>query len=457
MTSLARATHQTDPDYVPFPHRSVSIRIIPFLTLGFLAAYIDRVNVGFAKLQMAHELHMSESSFGLGAGLFFIGYVLCEIPSSLILERVGGRRWLSRILISWGVISMLGGLVTNETEFLVSRVALGVAEAGFMPGALFMLAQWIPGARRSRAVAAFMFGIPAASIIGAPLSGLILTHLSGFHGLSGWRWLFILEGLPPVCLGLWGWFALPDSLASAAWLTPEARQAAQAVLTSEASVQEPDAGVAAAFRNPAIWLIGAIDGAILLGLYTIAFWLPSFLKERLHDTPGISFSMIGLMVAIPHIAGALAMLLVGWSADRQQERRWHLFLPLLSGGVALALYAMPLHGVTWLLVTASFANAGLLSGLPSLWALPSSFLQGRAAATGLATACSFANLAGFVATSFMGVAIARFGGAEPVICVFAVTAILGGASVFLLPAPQKTTQIKNGHQDGARHPSEILS
>ncbi|NVN42519.1 MFS transporter [Asaia siamensis] len=457
MISHTGATRATVTDYVPFPYRSISIRIIPFLTLGFLAAYIDRVNVGFAKLQMAHDLHMSDSSFGLAAGLFFIGYVLCEIPSSLILARVGARRWLSRILISWGILSMLGGLVTNEAEFLVSRIALGVAEAGFMPGALFMLAEWIPGARRSRAVAAFMFGIPAASIVGAPLSGLILTHLSGFHGLSGWRWLFILEGLPPVCLGLWGWLALPDSLSSAAWLTPEARQAAHEILANEASQQEPDAGAVAAFRNPAIWLIGAIDGTILLGLYTIAFWLPSFLKERLHDAPGISFSMVGLMVAIPHIVGALAMLLVGWSADRQQERRWHLFLPLLAGGIALALYAMPLHGVTWLLVTASCANAGLLSGLPSLWALPSGFLKGHAAATGLATACSFANLAGFVATSFLGVAIVHFGGAQFVIWIFALTAILGGASVFLLPVPNRTVQAKSRCDDGPGHPSEILS
>ncbi|GBR20561.1 MFS transporter [Asaia spathodeae] len=457
MISHTGATRATVTDYVPFPYRSISIRIIPFLTLGFLAAYIDRVNVGFAKLQMAHDLHMSDSSFGLAAGLFFIGYVLCEIPSSLILARVGARRWLSRILISWGVLSMLGGLVTNEAEFLVSRIALGVAEAGFMPGALFTLAEWIPGARRSRAVAAFMFGIPAASIVGAPLSGLILTHLSGFHGLSGWRWLFILEGLPPVCLGLWGWLALPDSLSSAAWLTPEARQAAHEILANEASRQERDAGAAAAFRNPAIWLIGAIDGTILLGLYTIAFWLPSFLKERLHDAPGISFSMVGLMVAIPHIVGALAMLLVGWSADRQQERRWHLFLPLLAGGIALALYAMPLHGVTWLLVTASCANAGLLSGLPSLWALPSGFLKGRAAATGLATACSFANLAGFVATSFLGVAIVHFGGAQSIIWIFALTAILGGASVFLLPVPNRTVQAKSRCGDGSGHPSGILS
>lgn len=457
MISHTGATRATVTNYVPFPYRSILIRIIPFLTLGFLAAYIDRVNVGFAKLQMAHELHMSDSSFGLAAGLFFIGYVLCEIPSSLILARVGARRWLSRILISWGILSMLGGLVTNEAEFLVSRIALGVAEAGFMPGALFMLAEWIPGARRSRAVAAFMFGIPAASIVGAPLSGLILTHLSGFHGLSGWRWLFILEGLPPVCLGLWGWLALPDSLSSAAWLTPEARRAAHEVLANEASQQEPDAGAAAAFRNPAIWLIGAIDGTILLGLYTIAFWLPSFLKERLHDAPGISFSMVGLMVAIPHIIGALAMLLVGWNADRQQERRWHLFLPLLAGGIALALYAMPLHGVRWLLVTASCANAGLLSGLPSLWALPSGFLKGRAAATGLATACSFANLAGFVATSFLGVAIVHFGGAQFIIWIFALTAILGGASVFLLPVPNKTVQAKSRCGDGSGHPSGILS
>ncbi|MFT8675675.1 MAG: MFS transporter [Acetobacter sp.] len=427
-------SHESDTDTVANPHRSVCLRIVPFLTLGFLAAYIDRVNVGFAKLQMLHDLNMDDAAFGLGAGLFFLGYVLCEVPSNIILERVGPRPWLARILVTWGLISTLSGLIHTPWLFHLSRFALGVSEAGFMPGALYYLGQWVPAARRARVIALFMLGIPLASVLGSPVSGWILAHLSGTGGIAGWRWLFLIEGLPPVLLGVWAWFFLPDRLSDATWLSPAQREHLARELAADGSAGHRNAELSAAFTDIRVWMIGIMDGAILLGLYTVAFWFPTFLHARI----ATGYGMLGLIVAIPHIAAAISMIVLGRSSDRRGERRWHLFLPVVVGALALGLCGLPGHGVVWLVVFGAIANAGLLGALPTLWTIPSTFLQGRAAAAGLAVACSFANVAGFFATSLMGAALTRFHDAGPVMWLFAAVAVVSSGLVFMIRAPQPT-------------------
>jgi MFS family permease len=406
----------------------VTLRIIPILCLGFMAAYVDRVNVGFAKLQMLSDLGMSETVFGLGAGLFFLGYILCEAPSNLLLIRVGPRIWIARIMLTWGLLSGLMMFVHGPISFYVVRFLLGVAEAGFMPGVLFYLAEWFPEARRGRATALFMIGIPLASVFGGPLSGAILSGLSGAAGLAGWRWLFALEAAPPILLGILTLAVLPRSIASAAWLSEREK----ALLARDRSIERAGhapSDFAAAFRDPAVWLIGAIDGALLLGLYTVAFWFPTLLRDAgMHNTLGI-----GLLTAAPHAAAVVAMLLNGWHSDRTGERRWHIILPILIGAAALGLSPLAHRNVIWTVGVISIANAAILGALPPFWTLPSTLLRGAAAAAGLALAGSIANIAGFFATFLVGWLKDLTHSTDLVVLIFAALLIVSALAVLGIP------------------------
>jgi len=414
-------------------HRKVFLRIVPFLTMGFLAAYIDRVNVGFAKLQMLDALHIGNFAFGFGAGLFFLGYIFCEVPSNIILQRVGAHVWLARILVTWGLVSALSCLINNVWLYYVSRLVLGVAEAGFMPGALYYLSQWIPESRRGRATALFMIGIPMSSVVGAPLSGWILTHLNGTKGFDGWRWLFLIEGIPPILLGVWAWLFLPRSLHSANWLSSEEKRYLAFSLHNEAH-GHGRSELLAAFTDIRVWMIGLVDGAILLGLYTVAFWFPSFLRQH-----GISaFQEIGLITIIPNLAAVVSMILIGRSSDRHAERRWHVFVPVLIGGLALGISGYIHLGSLEMVFFIALANACLLGALPALWSLPATFLRGPAAAAGLAVACSCANIAGFFSTSLMGFALQHLHSPAIVMWLFAGCAMLSSFLVFAVGAiPQQ--------------------
>lgn len=409
-------------------HRSVAFHIIPFLCLGFLAAYIDRVNVGFAKFEMLDDLHMGDAAFGLGAGIFFLAYILCEVPSNIILERVGARLWLARILLTWGIISALTCCIHGTTMFYLARFALGVAEAGFMPGALFYLGQWVPAERRARATALFMIGIPLSSVIGAPLSGAILAHLSGWLGIAGWRWLFLIEGAPPILLGAWAFFYLPASIQEARWLTSEQRDYLLADMAREDDSKDKRSDFLSAFTDIRVWIVGIIDGSILLGLYTIAFWFPSFLRE--HGV--VSIQGIALLAMLPHIAAVVSMVVVGRRSDRRGERHLHIVVPIAIGSVALGLSGSDFFGLPGLVVLVVLANAALLAALPALWALPVSFLSGSAAAAGLAVACSFANIAGFFATSVVGFSVQHTHSVTVVLWGFAVMMTLSSTLVFVI-------------------------
>jgi sugar phosphate permease len=413
----------------------VMVRIVPFLCIGFMAAYVDRVNVGFAKLQMLSDLRMSETVFGLGAGLFFLGYILCEVPSNMLLIRVGPRTWIARIMLTWGLLSGLMMVVHGPISFYCVRFLLGVAEAGFMPGVLFYLAEWFPAERRGRATALFMIGIPLASVVGGPLSGAILTGLNGAAGLAGWRWLFVLEAAPPILLGLLTFAVLPRSIPSAAWLSDTEKALLARDRTVEQAGHAPS-DFAAAFRDPAVWLIGAIDGAILLGLYTVAFWFPTLLREAgMHNT-----LWIGLLTAAPHAAAVAAMLINGWHSDLTGERRWHIILPILIGAVALALSPFAHSNIVWTVVIISVANAGILGALPPFWTLPSLLLRGAAAAAGLALAGSIANIAGFFSTFLVGWLKDLTHSTNLVVLIFAAVLVVSALAVFGIPRERATAQ-----------------
>ena len=378
-------------------YKKVGWRLIPFLLLCYVVAYLNRVNVGFAKLQMLQDLQFSDTVYGLGAGIFFIGYFLFEVPSNVILHRVGARVWIARIMVTWGVISAGMMFVESVTSFYVMRFLLGVAEAGFFPGIILYLTYWYPAARRARMTALFMSAIALSGVIGGPLSGWIMQSFAGVGGLKGWQWLFVLEGLPSVVVGIATLFYLDDSIDGAKWLTsPEKELLKRNISLDNASKQH--LSITAVFKDGRVWLLGLIYFSFVMGLYGVSFWLPTIIKAT-----GVKDALqIGMLTAIPYGSAVVAMIFVSRSADRTGERRWHIAVPALLGAVGLVL------SVTWgqntvLAMTAlTLATMGILTTLPLFWSLPTSFLAGAGAAAGIALINSVGNLAGFVSPFAVG-------------------------------------------------------
>jgi MFS family permease len=416
------------PDLEAQTYRKITSRIVPLFCICFLVAYIDRVNVGLAKLQMLGDLGWSETIYGFGSGLFFVGYILCEVPSNMLLQRVGARLWIARIMITWGIASGLTMFVTTPFQFYVLRFLLGVAEAGFMPGVLFYFSTWYPLRRRSRITALFMLGIPLSSVVGNPLSGWIMSRFQGVDHLAGWQWLFLIEALPSILLGIVVYLWLPKSIEAARWLTDAQKSLVHRNLDGDHHASSA-AAVLDALRDARVWLLGAADGTILLGLYSIAFWLPSIIKKT-----GVSDPFdIGLLSAIPHIAGAAAMVLIGWHADRQHERRWHSALPMLIGAAGLVASTGFAQNLTATMICMTIANAGILGAIPPFWCIPGTFLRGRAAAAGLALAGSIANLAGPFSTSLIGWLVDHTGTPAAPLIAFSLCLVLGSVIVIRLP------------------------
>jgi MFS family permease len=378
-------------------YAKVTRRLVPFLMLCYLAAYLDRVNVGFAKLQMLSDLRWSDTVYGLGAGIFFIGYFLFEVPSNLILHRFGARRWLARIMITWAVISASFSVVSSPPAFYVMRFLLGVAEAGFAPGVILYITYWFPQARRAKVMALFFMAIPLASIVGAPLSGWILETFSGLHGLRGWQWLFALEALPSLLLGVAILFYLDDSIDAARWLAPDEKAVLQRNLANENGDKVAHHSAAAFMSDRRLWLLTAIYFCIVMGQYGITFWLPAIVRNAGVKGAGT----VGLLAAIPYLVALACLPLIGRSSDRTKARRLHTAVPMLVA--AGALFALPFtDGVGMALVLLSAAAAGAIGCTSQFWTLPTAFLGGMTAAAGIATINCIANLAGFFSPSLVG-------------------------------------------------------
>ncbi|MBS0906775.1 MFS transporter [Pantoea dispersa] len=412
-------------------YRKITWKLIPFLCLCYLAAYLDRINIGLAKLQMASDLALSETAFGLGAGLFFVGYILFEVPSNLILQRVGAKIWIARIMITWGLLSTATLLVQTPTQFYIIRFFLGAAEAGFLPGVLFYLTKWFPSWRRSRIIALFMIGLPLSSLIGGPLSGWIMGHFHEVYGMRGWQWLFLLEGLPSVLLGVLTFWLLPNSVESASWLSSSEKQA----VLRELARDEGDAkGLKHSLRdgllNIRVVMLGGIDFSILLSAYAMGFWMPTFIKNA--GTTDIT--TIGYLTAIPSLAALIGMLVIGASSDRLRERRWHIIVPFIIGAAAMGTSTFFAHNVAMTVLLFSIAQAMIIGAVPVFFSLPATFLKGTAAAAGFALACSIANIAGLVSNSVMGVALDLTGSSNGALWFFAVCLLLSSLLVVALPA-----------------------
>ena len=372
-------------------YAKVDRRLLPFLFLCYILAYLDRVNVGFAKLQMLQDLSLSDAAFGAGAGIFFAGYFLFEVPSNLLLKRFGARTWIARIMVSWGILSSAMMWVKSAWAFYAVRFLLGVAEAGFFPGIIFYLTLWYPSRLRSTRTAWFVSAIAVSGVVGNPVSGLIMQRLSGVFGLAGWQWLFLAEGLPSILVGIWVWFYLDSGIAEAKWLGPEEK----ALLDRNLAVEERrkhQVRLLDAFRSGRVYALCAIYFTLMIGLYGISFWLPSIVKAM-----GINgYLEVGLITAVPYAVAVVGMIFLSRSSDRSGERRLHYVFNVFCGGLGLALSAVfrdrPVLAIAFLAI----GTLGVIGSMPVFWPVPSIFLADTAAAAGIGIVNSVGNLGGYI-------------------------------------------------------------
>jgi D-galactonate transporter len=410
-------------------YRKTAWRLMPFLMLCYLCAYLDRVNVGFAKLQMMNDLALSETVYGLGAGMFFIGYFLCEVPSNIILHKVGARVWIARIMITWGIVSALFAFVETAWQFYALRFLLGIAEAGLAPGLLLYLTYWFPSYRRARMTVLWFIAIPLSGMVGGPLSGWIMTHFAGMHGWAGWQWMFVLEAVPTVVVGLLVLSYLKDGVHQASWLNDDEKALIARELAEDDQHKVTHASVGEFIRDRRLWLLAAIYFCVVMGQYAITFWLPTLVRNA-----GVSDPMqIGVLTSLPYLCAIVAMLYAGRSGDKHRERRWHLIIPMFAGAIGLTLAAMMGGNVTLSILSLCLAASGILSATSMFWMLPTTLLGGVSAAAGIAAVNSFANLAGFCSPYLIGWITTLTGSSA--IGMYLITGVLVGGALLVLRIP----------------------
>lgn len=375
---------------------------MPLLFACYILAYIDRINVGFAKLQMQQDLGMSDSVYGIGAGIFFIGYFFFEVPANILLQKLGAKYWLGSIMVVWGVTSASTMFVHSAGLFYILRFLLGVVESGFFPGVILYLTFWYPAQRRARMTAIFMTAIPLSGLVGGPISGWILEHMATAGGLRGWQWLYLVEGLPSVLAGFVAIAFLENGPRNARWLSGDQKDLLLQRLREDehakASAGHASHRISDAFLSPCVWLLSAVYFGFVMASYGVGFWLPQIISETMTKDP----LEIGLLSTIPWGVGAIAMVLVGRHSDKTGERRWHVALSGLAGAIAFAVSAIPgISGVLGLAVL-TVATAGVMGCIATFWSLPTSFLSAAAAAAGIAWINSVGNLAGYVSPFLVG-------------------------------------------------------
>ncbi|MBB1635524.1 MULTISPECIES: MFS transporter [Cupriavidus] len=431
--ALTGAGQDIDRDIEKRAYSKVFWRIMPFLMLCYVIAYLDRVNVGFAKLQMAQDLAFSETVFGLGAGLFFIGYFLFEVPSNLLMHKLGARVWIARIMITWGIISALFVFVKTPTTFYIMRFLLGLAEAGFYPGVILYLTYWYPANRRAKMIALFMSGIPVAGMFGNPLSGWIMDAFHDYGGMRGWQWMFLIEALPALLIGIVTVFVLKNGIDQAPWLDANEKRVLKRNIEEDArqaGASGTGHSLGAVFKDSRVWWMCMIYFCFVTGQYALTFWMPTLVK-----TSGVTGNLnIGLLSAIPFICAIVVMNFLGHSADARRERRWHLIVPALMGAVGFAIAASYTHNTVVAIAALSLAAAGVLTCAPLFWSLPTAFLSGLAAASGIAVVNSVGNLAGFVAPYMVGYLTDLTHSTQSSMYVLSAMLVLGAGLVWLTPA-----------------------
>jgi ACS family tartrate transporter-like MFS transporter len=411
--------------------RKVAWRLIPFMTLLYFVAFLDRVNIGFAALTMNADLGLTKAMYGFASGIFFIGYVLFEVPSNIVMERVGARLWIARIMITWGLLSAGTAFVSSPQQLYVLRFLLGVAEAGFFPGMILYLTYWFPAASRARILSTFMIALPISNVIGSPVSTAILAMQA--HGLHGWQWMFLLEGTPAMLCGIAVLLFLRDGPAKAAWLTSDEKAWLQSELARDRAVQGTASHSSlAALREPRVWGFGLVYFGMLVGMYGLGFWLPQIVKGLGELT---NFE-VGLAAALPYAAAAIAMYLWGRHSDATGERTWHIALPAFVGAVGLVLSAYWGGSPVLALAALCLSAMGCYAALPVFWTLPTSMLVGAAAAAGIALVNSIGNIGGFLGPTLVGYVTDATGSYGAALSTLAAFVAFAGVAVLLL-APRK--------------------
>jgi len=383
-------------------YRKITLRIVPFLFVCYLLAYINRVAVSFAKLQMQADLSMSDAVYGVGAGIFFIGYFFFEIPANMMLRKLGARRWLGPIMIVWGLVSVGTMYVRGASSYYAARLLLGVVESGFFPGVILYLTFWYTRTHRAKMVSAFMTAIPISGVVAGPVSGWIMGRMVGFGGLASWQWLFVADGVPSILAGIITLFYLPDGPMQSAWLTAEEKSLVAGRLEEEESFKKEGGGgkhgIADLFRSKTVWLMCAVYFGIVMGSYGLGFWMPQLIKDAITKDP----LKIGWITVIPWSFATVAMIVMGHHSDIRAERRWHIAGSLFMGAAAFAASAIPGMPGWFGILALSLAAAGILCANSIFWALPTGILSGAAAAAGIAWINSVGNLAGYVSPFAVG-------------------------------------------------------
>lgn len=417
--------------------RKLKLRIIPFIVILYIISFLDRINIGFAKLAMDKDLALSSHQFGLAFGILFIGYALFEIPSNLILHKVGARIWLARILIVWGLVSALTGLVQNVHQLYLARFLLGWAEAGYFPGIILYLTYWFRRPEQAQVLALLLIGIPITSIVGGPLSGLILDHIH-WLGLSSWRWLFILEGIPAVVGGVLTYYLLPSRPAEARFLADDEKNWITQELERESEEKRRALSVSAAgaLVNGRVWHLASIGFALGTALFIASFYLPQIVKKL---SSGYSNTTIGLLVMVPNIVGLVFMILISRSSDRRGERRWHAAISACVGGIACLLYGAS-HSTLFSIALLCVIAVGIYGAAGPFWALPCELLTGFSAASGIALITSIAGLAGFFGPYAVGLIQQRTGNLQSSLDVAGVALLVFAALLLFL----RTREIPEG-------------
>jgi ACS family tartrate transporter-like MFS transporter len=423
---------------------AVTWRLIPFLLLLYIVAWLDRVNVGFAALQMNDALGFSAAVYGFGAGVFFVGYALCEVPSNLILARVGARRWIARIMVTWGALAVAMMFVRTASSFYVLRFLLGVAEAGFLPGIIYYLSHWFPAEQRARAVSMFMIGIPLAIVVGGPVAGLLLD-MDGLLGLAGWQWLFLLEGAPALVLGVVVWLFLPDGPRDARWLTDAQRGWLASRIDAEqtAAAARHSVGLKQTLLHPTVWRLALIMFACQTGSYGLSLWVPQIIK----GLSGLDNFEVGLVSALPYLAAAIGMVVIGVSSDRTGERFFHIAVPSLVAAIGFTASAYLTSPVP-AMIALTIAAIGDLGSRGPFWALPGRFLARDASAAGIALINTVGSIGGFVGPYAVGLVKDATGGYGGGLLMLAALLVVGGFATLTLRASPVLAE----HRGGAAGP-----
>ena len=417
----------------------ISWRVMPIILIAYIFAFLDRINIGYAQLQMKQDLGFSDAVYGLGAGIFFVTYLMFEVPSNLLLEKIGARLTFLRIMVLWGLASAATAFVTQPWQFYTIRLVLGMFEAGFFPGIILYLTYWYPSHRRGRVTGLFLFGMPITGVIGGPLSGMLMSGMEGVGGWHGWQWLFVVEGLPTVLIGFLLYRILANKPGDASWLDSREKALVQSVMDADHKGDKPTrhhGKLAAALADPKTYVLAFVYFCCACAVYTLTFWLPTMIKGL-----GIaSIATIGWYTAVPYIFGALGVLVLSRSSDRFKERRWHVGGPLLIGSIAL--YASSFLGTAFVpvMILLCIAAFFIFGGGALFWSIPPTYLGREAAAAGIAVISSLGILGGFVSPTLMGWIKGVTGSIQMGLLALTVLVVIGGLTI-LIGLPKSAVRV----------------